>query len=135
MIIFETDNKVNYVDDNNVFVGADTTQHCCEDFRSLVTNSPDLEYDYDDKFVECSVQTNHKFPTEAEPNEEFSEYSFDTTYHQMYGWSDGGRRATFRLVAEGKEDLFLHFVNAQNGYYTHEIEYKINGELIEEYGV
>jgi len=104
MKIFETGQKINFVDDNNVFVGYDLGQDCCE---------------YADWFI------SYKEAVEPEFNGlktlEFDGWCFDTTYFKKLADAPGldeGGIAIFRLVFEDKE-LFLHLFNCHNGYYAH----------------
>jgi hypothetical protein len=57
-----------------------------------------------------------------------ADYRFDPDYFEdviparsKYGSNvlDEGGMVRFRLVAEGKPDLYLHLFNSHNGYYSH----------------
>lgn len=127
MRIFDNDNggwacKVNFVDANNVFVGYDTSQCCCENADwfiqdSLADNSVDL-YDTPD----------------TPSNEDLEGYAFDKEFHEDvdHGGLDSGGMVVFKLVKDGSPDLFLHLFNVHNGYYGHGFEFGIkDGEIFE----
>jgi hypothetical protein len=44
-------------------------------------------------------------------------------------WHDEGGYAAFRIVADGKPDMFVVFENAHNGYYSHKFSYGKEGSL------
>ncbi|MCP3703193.1 MAG: hypothetical protein GY954_09735 [Alteromonas sp.] len=109
--------KVNFVDENDVFVGYDIGQDCCEhaDYFIADTITP---YSYNDE--------GQKVLPDVEA------YSFDRDFFQTIESPDldAGGMVAFRLVASGKPDLFLHLFNAHNGYYGHGFEVKHGGETV-----
>jgi hypothetical protein len=111
--------KVNFVDGNNVFVGYDTGQCCCEHAGYFVSDQ--LESDLSNEEKEM-------------PNLEG--YFFDINYikycDDKNNELDSGRMVAFRMVHKDKEDLFLHIFNSHNGYYSHGFEFKNGDEVIEE---
>lgn len=112
MKIFDRDGKWNFVDGNNVFVGYDNGQDCCENAGYHLTRTLGLENDSD--LAEESLDG----------------YIFDTTFFRegvipQETLEDGGS-ATFRLI-KGSEEAFLTIFNSHNGYYGHGFEAKING--------
>lgn len=114
MKIFEKNGKVNFVDENNVLVGFDNQQECCECFGWSISNSEGVVYAYDnDKELR-----------------DFPDYYFDTEYFlegedfEMGGW------VKFRLVEEDGEDLFLMLYNSHNGFYSHGFEMEVGGEQL-----
>lgn len=121
MRVFETNEsyaeKVNFVDDNNVFVGFDMAQSCCESFGYFLTRSkpvPDVETAEADKIE----------------GTEFPGYNFDTTFNEgeLYPDHDGGGSVTFRLTNEAGEEMFLTIYNHHNGYYGHGWDMRADGE-------
>ena len=104
MKIFEKDGKINFVDDNNVFVGFDYSQDCCEWFGWGV---------YD------SLPTSIK---EGTNDIDVEDYQFDTTFYQSATLTenhmDDGGTAVFRLT-KGDSEIFLMLFNCHNGYYGH----------------
>ena len=114
--------KVNFVDKNNVVLGYDLEQCCCELADWYITKT---------------------IPSSSEPEDEVSEegledYVFDTSFIEypvdsdMYGeWGC----VVFKIVAEGKPDLYISLHNTHNGYYGHGFTFKCGQELIEEGGL
>ena len=107
---FERDGKINFVDENNVFVGYDIEQSCCE--------YADYYFSYE-KEIACRDNTIS--------DEIIEPYSFDVGFfEQIEDFGDGGL-VRFRLIAEGREPLYLHLFNSHNGYYCHGFVAEING--------
>lgn len=110
--------SVNFVDENDVFVGYDTDQGCCEWAGWFISPTHHQEVKYSQ--------------LEALENERhcIDQYSFDPTFLQKHSWRalDAGEAAVFRLVADGEPDLFLHLFNNHNGYYEHGFEFKVGNE-------
>jgi len=100
--------KVNFVDENNVFLGYDLDQNCCEhadwfiadthhmDVQARTTDNPDLEgFVFDTTFfMEVSG-----IPYLADSDKETS-------------------MVIFRIV-KGDQEKFIHLFNTHNGYYKH----------------
>jgi hypothetical protein len=113
--------KVNFVDQNNLLVGFDTTQCCCENADWFIST----EREYTDS------------PSNAvDTTQDFSAYVFDPTFFDQTGGDPrcfgSGGIAVFRLTAEGVPDLYLHLFNVHNGYYAHGFSMKdANGNLIQ----
>jgi hypothetical protein len=112
--------KVNFVDENNVFVGYDTDQSCCEHADYFISDKEENE-DRDNQGI----------------LEGLEDYIFDTNYFKEvepkadnYGSClDAGRMVRFKLVANNKPDLYLHLYNSHNGYYGHGFEFGIGTEV------
>jgi len=104
--------KVNFIDDNNVFVGYDLSQDCCEHADFYISEKEESG------IIENKI------------TEGLETYNFDTEYFKEVAYFDGdaGGIARFRLVAKDKPDLFLHLFNSHNGYYSHGFTAKI-GDL------
>ena len=101
--------KVNFVDKNNVFVGYDLSQSCCESAGWFINEK------------ECDN-------VESQKDFDLQEYIFDTSYFkevQNAREFDEGGLVLFKLTAENKPSLFLHIYNSHNGYYGHGFESKI----------
>jgi hypothetical protein len=108
--------KVNFVDANNVLVGYDISQQCCEhagwyiaDHRRTDTN--------DKKTIVDGLDG----------------YAFDSNFFERVPGAaveDGGM-VRFRLVEEGKPDLFLHIFNSHNGYYGHGFTAEHSGTVVQ----
>lgn len=112
--------KVNFVDDNDVFVGYDIGQDCCEhaDWVILPVITP---YDY-------------KTFDRKEEAPDVEAYIFDKEFFKEVESDDldSGGMVVFRLIAENKPDLYLHLFNCHNGYYGHGFEVKHGGETVRE---
>lgn len=104
MKIFDADGKVNFVDKNNVFVGYDQGQGCCE-WASYFISSKEEEKERED---------------DDESAEFFEPYVFDTSYFEEAGEGmSEGQMVRFKLTAPGLPDFYLHLFNCHNGYYGH----------------
>jgi hypothetical protein len=106
------DTKVNFVDDNNVCLGYDMSQDCCE---------------YADWFIQDSITNKIPHDDNYSISEELKEknwqgWSFDVDFFldlsEVAENVDEGGLVVFRLTS-GKDQVFLHLFNVQNGYYTH----------------
>jgi len=122
MKVFENDkssytSKVNFVDDNDVYIGYDIEQSCCEHAGWYLAEKVTP---YDDE----SGETEHTYNLEP--------YFIDKNYFKSIETDalDEGLMIVFRLVAKGKQDLYLHIFNAHNGYYGHGLEVKHGGEKV-----
>jgi hypothetical protein len=110
--IFHNEDKVNFVDINNVFVGYDLYPDCCEHADWFISKTEDKDAPLENNQIK----------------EGLDDYIFDTKYFvdveldkDEYGYTcleDGGM-VRFKLIAKDKPDLFLHLYNSQNGYYSH----------------
>lgn len=100
--------KVNFVDDNNVLVGYDMGQSCCEHADWFIKNTIHLDTD------EGSIDYD-------KASEELEGYNFDTTFFQESnaGCYDGSM-VIFKLINESNGGVkYLHLFNVHNGYYGH----------------
>jgi hypothetical protein len=109
--------KVNFVDVNNVFVGYDMGQDCCE---------------YADWFISNNIEKQTEPVGVDSPDEDYSEWVFDRDFflepEDFQGLDDGGV-VVFRLV-NGDSEKFLHLFNSHNGYYGHGFEFGIDGKVL-----
>lgn len=105
MRIFETRGKTNFVDDNNVLVGFDSEQSCCEDFGYQLS--------------EYEPSSFHEGNNGINPDG----YQFDTEFFKEVTYMDteDGGAVLFKLV-KGDDSIFLTLRNAHNGYYSHGFE-------------
>lgn len=95
----------NAVDSNNVFVGFDYHQSCCENFGTFISETEDV--------TTCEqLET-----TEVD----LTDFVFDTDYHKTIdtGNSFVNAYALFRLVNSSGNELFLVLYNHHNGFYSH----------------
>ena len=111
------DHKVNFIDENNVCVGYDLSQDCCE---------------HADWFIAQEI-TPYDFHLDLSQPMELPGYNFDPKFcqHLINGELDEGDMIIFKLIALNKPDLFLHLFNAQNGYYGHGFEVKQDDIIVE----
>lgn len=105
--------KVNFVDDNNVLVGYDITQLCCEHADWFIIDRPQTE------IPSC---------LEAVQPTDLPGWCFDKHYFKQ-DESTGTNFAIFRLT-KGDEELFLHLFNCHNGYYSHGFEFESANNII-----
>ena len=116
--------KINFVDENNVFLGYDLTQSCCEYAGWFIKD--DLTTEIPDKLEDFQ-----KLADEGE-------YIFDKGYIKKFDASDSnkleeGGMVVFKILRDGSYygSKFLHIFNCHNGYYGHGFKFKIGDEEIE----
>lgn len=112
-------NRLNIVDENNVVVGFDYSQDCCEDFGHAFLNAiPEGKLECDYREMEQAV-----FKHE--------DYVFDPDFFKddlpEGEYCDGGKAVAFKLVSPGKPDVYLILYNAHNGYYGHDFTVDVGG--------
>lgn len=113
----ETEGKINFIDKNDVLVGFDTNQGCCENFGWFYSLEPP------NLIEEKSV-----IP------ENLESYIFDTNYFLEAGEEsdvDQGGMVTFKLANE-QNILYLSLYNSQNVYYSHGFEMSVSGKTLNE---
>jgi hypothetical protein len=108
MKIFIIGDKVNFVDDNNVMLGYDTEQFCCEQADWFIADSPKKE------IIE---RAEGDIP-------ELSGYSFDPSFFMEIRPSecerlDNGTMVIFKIINKDGLAKFIHLYNCHNGYYGH----------------
>ncbi len=113
------ESKVNFVDENDVFLGYDTAQDCCEDAGWFISDKEDEPY---------SCEGNKSFTDNTEG------YVFDTEYMNLVDSSDldDGGQVCFKITHKGKQDLFIHLYNSHNGYYGHGFTFTVDGKKVKE---
>jgi hypothetical protein len=111
--------KVNFIDSNNVLLGYDLHQCCCENAFWTVSESLD------------GSDPLHSGDNSSDPQEiSLERYVFDPDFYQLH--EDEGREeyvAIFRLVGlsnwhhglrlADSPDLYVRLGNHHNGYYSH----------------
>ena len=117
MKIFKTETKVNFVDENNVVLGYDTDQHCCESAGWFIANKP----------VKGLILSN------AVDCDNLDGWLFDPLYCERVNnpgdFYEGGM-VIFRIV--NKElSQYIHLYNCHNGYYSHSFSMNVGGNTIE----
>lgn len=114
--------SINFVDKNNVFVGYDLSQECCEDVDWFISKNKETEI-YDNKYDKILKEI-----------PDLKNYIFDVDFFEQEencSQLDAGQMVRFKLT-NGKEELFLHLYNSHNGYYSHGFEFKNGDEIIRE---
>ena len=118
MKYFSRAGKHNFVDVNNVVVGYDAEQHCCENHGWYL--SEQRREDTND-----ADTIDHKT---------MFDYVFDPVFFEEAGVSGPfgeGKLVRFRLTAPGNQpDVFLHLFNVHNGYYSHGFEIGMGNTVI-----
>ena len=109
------ESKVNFVDENGVYVGYDLAQDCCEDTGWFISKSCDEIYEY-------SKSLGLDKPV-------VDGYNFDINFFKDIESKDldEGGQVCFRLTHKDKPELFLHLYNSHNGYYSHGFETNVKG--------
>lgn len=110
--------KWNWVDENNVMLGFDASQDCCENFGSMYHTDPKTPRESDINLSEADLES----------------YRFDPDFfeHGNLGDLDEGDSFTVKLVDTKKEsphpELYLTIFNEHNGYYSHGFSFDKEGE-------
>jgi hypothetical protein len=135
MKIIETDrntyfDKINFVDENNVFVGYDLATDCCEradwfmstteDTKPIGENDNRIPVDYYDEYV-----FDKEYFVEVVPAQEGND-------DDKYSCLDEGGMVRFKLVSKVPDQppLFLHIYNSHNGYYSHGFQFGVGDTII-----
>ena len=121
------DSKVNFVDENNVVVGYDIEQDCCEFASWFIlkekATKDNLDYDW------MYDQTDNQLEFDE------LEYRFDINFRETISRDDLCDYTTvtiFRLVSiKDGPDLYLHLHNSHNGYYSHGFTVTVDDKEIE----
>lgn len=124
MKIFERDGKYNFVDDNNVFVGFDASQSCCEQFGfGLTFFKPDERIR---AYGENAIF--HPIPHDTF---DLTKFAFNTEFFETFTSENSeGTIAVFRLIDDNHNQIFLHLYNFHNGYYAHGFEMCRDGVVL-----
>ncbi len=151
MRIFERDGKTNFADVNDVLVGYDAWDNCCEVHGyALHSSFPPSEprpymWQREDEgapATECSAPSN------------LEEMVFDVDFFEELPGYDEGGRVFFRLVSprlmrprrdetmrrlqrgaavnNEAAEVYLELFNHHNGYYSHGFTVEVGGEVIRE---
>lgn len=112
--------KVNFVDENNIVLGYDLSQKCCERAGWFIADEVTLDY----------KEHEGKRPT-------LDGWNFDAEYYKRLDGcepeEDGKWReiAVFRIT-NGDAEKFIHLFNSHNGYYSHGFELEVGGTKIKD---
>lgn len=106
MNIIMDNRAVNFVDENNVLLGYELVQSCCEHAGWFIADRPD------EWLAETFKQESQSLPG----------WVFDAGYCESFNRSpetdDGGGATRFRITC-GDQQRFIVLYNIQNGYYSH----------------
>lgn len=122
MKYFETKDKHNWIDENNVFVGFSNRDCCCENWG----------------YFYSTTQPKRGLTSNIGPTaDDLAPYNFDKEYfHEAEGKErneyDNGGAVTFKLICQNKPDIYLTLFNIHNGYYSHGFEMQQNKTTIKE---
>ena len=125
MKVFNRDGKINFVDENNVFVGFDMQQDCCEHFDARVVEfGPSGAVALDDQVFPGFTfdKDQNLIPYEKQKISEF------------VGDCENGNWVAFRLSDKNGKHVYVVLENSHNGYYAHGWEFGIDGESTIESG-
>ena len=107
--------KVNFVDENNVFVGYDMKHQCCEEYGWFLSDEireeiPKKEFLEDEKGIK-----------------DLDLFVFDPGFYSKFWIKDKehgeGSVIAFKMKNRDKE-VYLHLFNCHNGFYGHGFEFK-----------
>ncbi|AUR92866.1 hypothetical protein NVP1178O_21 [Vibrio phage 1.178.O._10N.286.45.E12] len=108
--------KVNFTDENDVFVGFDSSEQCCEVSGWYLSREININQPSEDGA--CGF--------------EIDGYNFETSFFEEKlecGESGDENFAIFKLTKAEHEDLYLHLYNHHNGYYSHGFDATVGGEV------
>lgn len=117
--------SINFIDENDLFLGFDDNQCCCE---------------YADYFVSLSEHTKYDNEANQISDFDFAGWNFvdprilPETKVEVEDECDEGLHIAFMMVHPEKGTAWLHFFNCHNGYYGHSVlmgEHK-DGEVVGE---
>lgn len=108
MKVFHYSGSINFIDENDVFLGYVLEQSCCE--RS------NFDLSWDQKF-----KKKIEYKDLSELNSILDGYFFDTNFMLKYYDSKNTHReyAVFRLKKEGEKNAYIFLSNQHNGHYSH----------------
>jgi hypothetical protein len=123
MKFFNRDGKYNFVDENNVYLGYDSNQQCCETAGFFIDVLPLKDGE------DISGKAHYSVPN-------LDNFRFDPSFFQCVGAIDddspgaSSQVAVFRIVNDDNdkndksESLYIHLFNTHNGYYSHGFSFK-----------
>lgn len=112
MIKVEFAHSINFIDENDIFIGFDLTTQCCEDFGWFIK---------DNESVDDLIQQAESSDKSCE--EDYSGWLFDLNYFKSDSFDTGtitsADAVVFRLKKENKSK-YLFLFNIGNGMYAHD---------------
>ena len=114
--------SLNFIEDENTFVGYGYGQSCCEDFGWRLA-----EEAFPDSIIDGSHNDHNK--NEDGLQNEYPGYKFDKSFKPVESDANGnGGEVTFRLIKDGAPNLILTLYNYHNGYYGHGFTFTVKGK-------
>lgn len=105
------DGKVNFVDENNVILGFDTSDDCCAHGGWFIGPTPDWVPD----------KEGYEWDKEPKGIVDLAGFLFDPSYFSSPKCTDAAT-AQFRIT-NGMEERFITLYNVHNGYYGKGFEF------------
>ena len=124
------DDKVNFVDENNVALGYDMGQDCCEHADWFICSNA------------CRTSALFEQHSNSKHTDGLESYTFDKNFHivleqmdderdEAYGVLEDGGMAIFKVVSSCCfPDLYIHIYNSHNGYYGHGFDFCENEKTL-----
>jgi len=111
--------SVNFVDDNDVFVGYESFQKCCEKTDWFIGHTIHMEH------IEAIPDKDMQNSTDM------AEFQFDTSFFLEIECSQlkSGKMVVFRLTDRRNIERFLHIFNVHEGY-VHGLTVKHYGSVV-----
>ena len=117
MKIVEHAHSVNFIDENDVFIGFDTERNCCENFGWYISYSKER---VEKEFGSIDVET-------------IEGYTFDVDSLKTYDELDYGdikSSIVIKLTKKKCKHIYLHLYNEHNGYYAHGFTLREGNRLV-----
>jgi len=132
IFISEKLGKINFMDENNVLLGFDIEQNCCENFGFFISNRICV-----DPIVDTPDGGHEGRCDPIQPEEDkYKDFVFDTEFFQEITSPVDTEltMAVFRIVH--KDDdwdyRYIHLYNIHNGYYVHNFTFGSGNKVIRE---
>lgn len=111
---------MNFIDENNIILGYDLDQDCCECAGWFISDNIAIE-------ITEPYSNGEDFKLTGEMELILKDYVFDTGFYmeKHYGYAENNL-AVFRIVNDLKQEKFIHIFNIHNGYYAHGFDFKYN---------
>lgn len=112
-----TSERLNFIDDQDNFVGFDDTNGCCAhgDWFISEVEQTEVTDDY----------------SKGQQIKEYPDYFFDEAFFKEVSIGEGSM-VIFKLKSyRGKPELFLHLFNQHNGYYARGFKSVLGSKVIE----
>lgn len=130
MKIFHKDMKVNFVDENNVLVGFETDQCCCECADWYFNDTPTLDLKNNLGHCEDRNLLNYRFDKRYFIKVDDELIKLINPADKAYRFDGGGMVIFWLTNIVDRTSLYLHLYNVQNGYYGHGFEFKYADQVL-----